>query len=144
MTHAERYSYLVDKQRGGKVDNSYRAAFYLLSCEEELFEKSKEFAVDGIDCSFIKKRLNHTQNHLYPLVDVAENLYRWESDCKMTPHMIAILSPTYLGFIITAIHIAGGKCTVKVADDELCLDFSSMKEEVATGYLDTQKDCMKD
>ncbi len=124
MEHPERYQYLVDHQIGGKVTNYYRAAFFLLSATEEMFEKSKEYATVGIEFTAIKAKLLYHDQMYSVLVDIAENLYTAHDQCKITPRHIALLPPPYFDWVIQAMHLAAGNCTLKVVEDEFSFDFT--------------------
>lgn len=122
MTHGKRYQFLVDSQEGRKIDNSYRAAFFILSAIPELFEITKKYVSYGIDFLPMKAKLKHDDYYYHRLMAVAKNLYDWREDCNMNPHLIAILPARYVELVINGMKIAGGHCEVKVEENNLILD----------------------
>ncbi len=122
MSHAERYQYLVDHQVGGKVTNYYRSAFYILSATKELFEKSKPYTTEGIDFSPIKNRVSYEKRELFPLVDIAENLFTGSEDCRITAFLLSQLPVSHLELVVTALHISGGNYEVETKGTKFILD----------------------
>lgn len=139
MTHGERYSYMEKQIKGSELTKDQVATLYLLSCEEELFEKSKTIVQKNIDFGYIKKRLTLNQKEFYLLVEVAENLSRWNFDCKMTPHMIAELNSKHFHHVMIAIHISADKCHINLKGGDMKLEFSSLEEKENMDYLNVDK-----
>ena len=121
MLQAERYLELTGLARGKMLDASYQAAFYLLSCQTELFELGKKYvSLNGIYFAGMKRAtgiqtLNDSNKQM---IDIAHNLFSWSSKCKASPFDISRLGYPYMELVCNAIFIAAGEYEVIIELDE--------------------------
>ena len=79
MKQAEMYTELCAlTQRAERLDASYRAAFYLLSTDEQLYKKAlKHVTYDGINFAGIKQACKGLDESQRNVVSIAHNLFSW-------------------------------------------------------------------
>lgn len=119
MTPAERYCKLIALTRRPVLDESYHAAFYLLSMDDTLFKRACPYiSNNGVDFAAMKRKcsdLEYTQKHL---LSIAHNLFSWSSKCTATPHNIACFGYPMLDYVCSAFYIANGTVRVQVQENE--------------------------
>ncbi len=134
MTQAERYKALCTLTRREQLDDSYHAAFYLLSTDGELFQKvCSHIDIDGVDFEAIKRRCRGMNERQRQMLDVAHNLFSWHSRCAATPFDLSRLGYPLLDHVCNALHIANGAVSVRIGANEdgiseLVLDDSRRRE----------------
>lgn len=144
MEQANRYLFLQQLRQGHEVDNSYRAAFYLLSSTSEAFEIAKDCVNhEGIDFTEMKRLAEYSSEMIEKVVDIAHNLFSWNSKCSVTPTDMANLEYPYLEKFCEALYIAGGQCKVLIPENEngnpeIKLDYTPYRNTVQTHkYFDS-------
>ena len=98
MTQANRYQELAAlTKRADNLDPAYHAAFYLLSYDPELYETARRFVnVDGIGFTGMKRATRDFDERTRFVVDIAHNLFSYNSACKATPFEISrLVIPTW-------------------------------------------------
>ena len=134
MIHAEMFAALCALTQREKLDGSYHAAFYLLSTDEELFEKARAHVdKDGIDFARIKSSCRGLDERQRQLLDVAHNLFSWSSRCLVTPYDLSRLGYPTLDYVCSALYIANGAISVQIRENdtgvlELALDRSRYEQ----------------
>lgn len=121
MSQAERYLELTGLARGKMLDASYQAAFYLLSCQMDLFEVGKKHvSINGIHFAGMKRTngIHTLDDRDKQIIDIAHNLFSWSSKCKASPFDISRLGYPYMEMVCNAIFIAAGECEVVIERDE--------------------------
>lgn len=114
MNQAERYLELVTQAEGKPIDASYQAAFYLLTCEEELFQVArKHVSSRGIAFDSIRQEVVE-QEDSHQLAEIACNLFRWGAECSVTPFAISRLGYPLMEQVCTAIFIASGGVQIEL------------------------------
>ena len=144
MEQANRYLFLQQLRQGHEVDTSYRAAFYLLSSTSEVFEIAKDCVNhEGIDFKGMKRLAEYSSEMLKKVVDIAHNLFSWNSKCSVTPTDMANLEYPYMEKFCEALYIAGEQCKVLTPQDEhgnpeIKLDYTPYRNTVQTHkYFDS-------
>lgn len=100
-------------------DPSYQAALYLLSTGAELTDAAaRHVGGDGIDFAGIRREARGFDERLRQLVDVAHNLFSWNSKCAVTPYDLSRLGYPLLDRVCEALYIAVGQVSVRVLDRE--------------------------
>ena len=101
MTQANRYKELAAlTKRADNLDPAYYAAFHLLSHDPELYETARRFVnVDGIGFTGIKRATRDFDERTRFVVDIAHNLFSYNSACKATPFEISRLGYPYLEMV---------------------------------------------
>ena len=114
MTQANRYKELAAlTKRADNLDPAYHAAFYLLSYDPELYETARRFVnVDGIGFTGIKRATCDFDERTRFVVDIAHNLFSYNSACKATPFEISRLGYPYLEMVCNSFYIATGEIQV--------------------------------
>jgi len=114
MTQANRYQELAAlTKRADNLDPAYHAAFYLLSYDPELYETARRFVnVDGIGFTGIKRATCDFDERTRFVVDIAHNLFSYNSACKATPFEISRLGYPYLEMVCNSFYIATGEVQV--------------------------------
>lgn len=114
MTQADRYRKLTAlTKRVDNLDPAYHAAFYLLSHDPELYETARRFVnVDGIGFTGIKRATRDFDERTRFVVDIAHNLFSYNSACKATPFEISRLGYPYLEMVCNSFYIATGEVQV--------------------------------
>lgn len=119
MTPAERYRILTALTKRPVLDESYYAAFYLISFDDDLFKKTCHYvSVDGVDFTAIKRVCNNLEHSQKQLLSIAHNLFSWSSKCAVTPHDLACLGYPMLDQVCSALYIANGTVRVQVEENE--------------------------
>jgi hypothetical protein len=121
MKQAERYAtlYSLHRPHGGPVDSSYQAAFYLLSCDEEIFKIARRHIdTDGISFDSIKRSCRDFGDRDRQLLSAAHNLFSWTSKTTATPFEISRLGYPYMERVCNAIFIASGEMEVRILQSE--------------------------
>lgn len=114
MTQANRYKELAAlTKRADNLDPAYHAAFYLLSNDPELYETARRFVnVDGIGFTGMKRATRDFDERTRFVVDIAHNLFSYNSACKATPFEISRLGYPYLEMVCNSFYIATGEVQV--------------------------------
>ena len=114
MTQANRYKELAAlTKRADNLDPAYHAAFYLLSHDPELYETARRFVnVDGISFTGMKRAARDFDERTRFVVDIAHNLFSYNSACKATPFEISRLGYPYTELVCNAFYIAAGEVQV--------------------------------
>lgn len=114
MTQADRYRKLTAlTKRADNLDPAYHAAFYLLSYDPELYETARRFVnVDGIGFTGLKRATREFDERTRHVVDIAHNLFSWNSTCKATPFEISRLGYPLMEQVCNALYIAAGEVHV--------------------------------
>ena len=113
MSHAQRYAELAALTGNRPLDCSYRAAFYLLSHDPEIYEMAKKcVTVEGIEFAKVKRLTKGFDETSRQIIDIAHNLFSWTSKCKVTPFDISRLGYPYMELACTACYIAAGQMAV--------------------------------
>jgi len=120
MTQADRYMKLAAlTKRTDTIDSSYHAAFYLLSHDPELFETASRYVtVDGISFTGMKRAVRDFDERTRFVVDIAHNLFSYNSACKATPFEISRLGYPYMELVCNAFYIAAGEVQVVLAQGQ--------------------------
>lgn len=115
MTQTERYQTLEAMLKREMLDSSYQAALYLLTSSADLYEAAKKrVSPIGIDFAGIKRDTRSFEEVDTQLIDLAHNLFSWNSKCKVTPFDISRLGYPGMGLACNAIFIASGEYAVQV------------------------------
>lgn len=119
MTPAERYSKLLTLTKRPVLDESYYAAFYLISMDDTLFKKTCPYvSIDGIDFTAIKRKCSNLEDAQKQLLSIAHNLFSWSSKYSVTPHNLACLGYPMLDYVCSSLYIANGTVRVQVVENE--------------------------
>ena len=129
MTQSENYLKMIELRQGNVVDSSYKAAFYLLCCDEDLsniaFHHIDKNGVEFLKMIEIGKSLSETQQMI---MSVAYNLFKWDTKCIATPFEISRLGYPYMEQVVNAIFIASEQYEVQIDKDTISLDKSKYEE----------------
>lgn len=108
MTHADRYAELAALTgRADNLESSYHAAFYLLSYDQDVYEVASRYIThDGIGFVALKRAAHGFDERTREVIDIAHNLFSWDSKCSVTPFDISRLGYPYLELACNAISIA--------------------------------------
>ena len=108
MTRAQRYLVMLEKYPDN-LDDSYYAAFYLISSDELLSERLCNcISPVGIDFPEMMNNCAGLDDTQQKILSIAHNLFAWESDCALTPHDLAHLGYPALDDVCGALHTASG------------------------------------
>lgn len=120
MSQATRYKHLTAlTDRENDLDSAYHAAFYLLSYDKELYDTAcKAVTRDGIDFAKIKLATRGFDERTRFVVDIAHNLFSYNSPCKATPFEISRLGYPLMEQVCNALYIAADQLKVIVHPDE--------------------------
>jgi hypothetical protein len=119
MSQAKRYGTLCALTERNQLDSAYHAAFYLLSYDKELYEIACKFiSHDGIAFSKLKRAVSGFDERSRFIVDIAHNLFSYNSPCKATPFEISRLGYPYMELVCNALYIAAGEVKVEIQSDE--------------------------
>lgn len=119
MSQATRYNELCALAGNRKLDSAYHAAFYLLSNDKELFESARKFVDhDGIDFSGMKRSTRGFDERTRFIVDIAHNLFSYNSKCAATPFEISRLGYPLMEQVCNALYIAADQVKVVVRQNE--------------------------
>lgn len=130
MSQAKRYHTLTALTGRNQLDSSYHAAFYLLSYDTELYEIAcRHVNCDGIDFASIKRATRGFDERSRQVIDIAHNLFSWNSKCDATPFDVSRLGYLYMELVCNAIYIAADEIKVVIESDQ------NHKEQMA---LDTE------
>jgi len=119
MSQAQNYIRLESMlQRSSQAeDPAYQAALYLLSTDTELTELAcKYIDGDGIRFTGIKRATTGYDEKTRQLIDVAHNLFSYNSPCKVTPFDLSRLGYPKLEQVCSALYIAYGQVAVQILD----------------------------
>lgn len=91
MTQAGRYAKLAALTgREDNFDSSYHAAFYLLSYDQNVYEIASRYVThDGIGFAGLKRAARGFDERTREVIDIAHNLFSWDSKCGVTPFDIS-------------------------------------------------------
>lgn len=119
MDQAQRYRELAARTEGKMLDPSYHAAFYLLSCEQGIFDVAKKHVNRmGIGFDGLKRSMRGYDETSQQVVEIAYNLFKWTGKCKVTPFDISRMGYPYMEQVCNAIWIASGEMKVQIRDKE--------------------------
>lgn len=133
MSQAKRYITLVALTKRDQLDSAYHAAFYLLSADPELYEVASRYvSVEGIHFAGIKRATRGFDERSRFIVDIAHNLFSYNSPCKVTPFEISRLGYPLMEQVCNALYIAADGFKVVIEQDqnqELCMTLDSRPYE---------------
>lgn len=141
MSQAKRYNTLCALTGRNQLDSAYHAAFYLLSCDKELYENACKFVGhDGIDFTGIKRSTRGFDERTRFVVDIAHNLFSYNSACKATPFEISRLGYPLMEQVCNALYIAADQVKVIIRPDEnqktvMELDTEPYQKTKCTHYM---------
>ena len=120
MTQAQNYLKMESLLSATQArDSSYQAALYLLSTDTELANAAARYTGgDGIDFSSLKKVARDVNERTYQLIDVAHNLFTWNSACTVTPFDLSRMGYPMLDQVCKALYISTGQVKVQIQDRE--------------------------
>ncbi|MEG1461066.1 MAG: hypothetical protein RSC51_06755 [Oscillospiraceae bacterium] len=120
MSQAKRYTHLAALTgRENHLDSAYHAAFYLLSYDPDVYEVACRFVTyDGIDFSGMKRSTRGFDERTRFVVDIAHNLFSYNSTCKATPFEISRLGYPLMEQVCNALYIAADQVRVVIHPDE--------------------------
>ena len=86
--------------------------------------------MDGISFTGLKRAARGFDERTRQVVDIAHNLFSWNSPCKVTPFDISRLGYPYMELVCNACYIAAGEFRVVIEPGkaEITLDDSHYKE----------------
>lgn len=117
MAQARNYLKLEVQLRRPELDSSYQAALYLLSTDTELTNAAVRYMDnDGIDFVGIKKATQGFDEHTQQLIDVAHNLFSWNSACAVMPFDLSRLGYPMMDQVCKALYISTGQVKVQIQD----------------------------
>lgn len=120
MNQAARYRKLLSLTQRNALDESYHAAFYLLSTDQTLFKKACPYvSVDGIDFPAMKRNCRDLDDTQKKLLSIAHNLFSWTSPCKVTPFEIPRLEYPLIDYFCSALYIANGMVQIQVQENDV-------------------------
>ena len=133
MSQADRFSKLAALTKGSLNNDScsYHAAFYLLSHDPEVCAAACRYiSVDGISFTGLKRAVRDFDERTRQVVDIAHNLFSWNSPCKVTPFDVSRLGYPYMELACNACYIAAGEYRVVIEPGkaEITLDDSHYRE----------------
>ena len=109
MNQAQRYATLERQRKGHGMDCSYRAAFLVLSSTASIYEVAKcHVSEDGINFRRMKQQSGQLDESARYAIDVAHNLFSYDSPCTATPYAISRLEAPYMNAVCNAIYVASG------------------------------------
>lgn len=117
MTQADRFRKLAALTKGSHNNDppSYHAAFYLLSHDPEVCAAACRYiTADGISFTGLKRAIRDFDDRTRQVVDIAHNLFSWNSPCKVTPFDISRLGYPYMELVCNAYYIAAGEFQVVI------------------------------
>lgn len=119
MSQAKRYVTLAALTKKDQLDSAYHAAFYLLSADPELYEIAcRHVSVEGINFSGIKRATRGFDERTRFVVDIAHNLFSYNSPCKATPFEISRLRYPLMEQVCNALYIAADEVKVVIQQDQ--------------------------
>lgn len=119
MSQATRYTTLCALRGRTNLDSAYQAAFYLMSCDQELYDCARKFVdPNGIDFAGMKRTTRGLDERTKFVVDIAHNLFSYDSPCKATPFEISRLGYPLMEQVCNALYIAADQVKVIVQFDE--------------------------
>lgn len=111
------------------TDPSYQAALYLLSTDTELTSAAaKCINSDGIDFTGIKRSTQGFDERTQQLIDVAHNLFSWNSACTVTPYDLSRLCYPMLDQVSKALYIAAGQLDVQIQGRDTALPHMELND----------------
>ena len=133
MTQADRFLKLATLTKGSHNNDtcSYHAAFYLLSHDPELCAAACRYiSVDGISFTELKRAVRDFDERTRQVVDIAHNLFSWNSPCKVTPFDVSRLGYPYMELAYNACYITAGEYRVVIEPGkaEITLDDRHYRE----------------
>lgn len=134
MEQAKNYSQMQKLLRPEQVKRSeYQAALYLISTDSELTNVAKRYiSAEGIDFSALKKAVKEFGEPIRQTVDVAHNLFSYNSKCAVSPFDLSRMGYPMMDHICNALFIAGDQYRVEIMQDKsgnLILDLDSSRYE---------------
>lgn len=129
-SHAQRYVSLISLTRDKQANVDYQSAIYLLSLNSQIFETVCRYVDhNGIDFARIKRSTMDLDESEKLVIDIAHNLFSYNSNCKATPFEISRLCYPLIEEVYNALKIAGGNIDIVIKKSlnneyELVLDDS--------------------
>lgn len=134
MTHVERYQHLVflSNQQQPK-DIQYKAAFFVLSSNEELFTLAcNEVDHCGIHFNSLKQKSSFLGESDQKLIELAHNIFSANSSCSQNPFWtLSQLEPPQFLCAIQALGIAGEKLNLTIEQGEFVIDDTPLQNQLA-------------
>jgi len=137
MTQAQNYLKLESQLHATQAsDSSYQAAIYLLSTDTELTDVAVKYVdSDGIGFARIKRSTQGFDDRTQQLIDVAHNLFSWNSACTVTPFDLSRLGYPMLDQVCKALYLSTGQVKVQIQERDtpqprLELDDSSYQQSI--------------
>jgi len=119
LLQAKRYHTLTALTGRNQLDSSYHVAFYLLSYDTELYEIACQYVnCDGIDFSGIKRATRGFDERSRQVIDIAHNLFSWNSKYNVTPFDVSRLGYPYMELVCNALYIAADEIRVVIEPDQ--------------------------
>lgn len=119
MTQAKQYHTLTALTGRNQLDSSYHAAFYLLSYDTALYEIACRYVNrDGIDFAGIKRATRGFDERSRQVIDIAYNLFSWNSKCNANPFDVSRLGYPYMELVCNALYIAADEIKVVIEPDQ--------------------------
>lgn len=151
MSHMKRYNTLCGMTGRNNLDSAYHAAFYLLAYDKEVFEAaSKCVSIDGIEFSKLKRTTRGFDERTRFVIDIAHNLFSYNSPCKATPFEISRLGYPLMEHVCNALYIAADQVRVEIRQNEkgqgeMVLDATPYeKTKRAAAYMEQLQASMMD
>jgi hypothetical protein len=111
------------------TDPSYQAALYLLSTDTELTSAAAKYIdSDGIDFTEIKQVTRGFDERTRQLIDVAHNLFSWNSACTVTPYDLSRLCYPMLDQVSKALFISAGQLDVQIQGRDTALPHMELND----------------
>lgn len=134
MEQAKNYLQMQKLLRPEQVKHSeYQAALYLLSTDSELTDVAKRYiSTEGINFSALKKATKGFDEPIRQAVDVAHNLFSYNSNCSVSPFDLSRMGYPMMDHVCNALFIAGDQYRVEVTQDKSgnwTLDLDSSRYE---------------
>lgn len=118
MSQATRYSSLCQLANKGHLDNDHKAAFFLLSCDKEVHAVASRFVSSvGVDFDGLKHCTSGFDERIRLVIDIAHNLFSYNSPCAATPFEISRLGYPLMGQVCNALRIAADEVNLEIKQD---------------------------
>lgn len=115
MIIAERYFQLCAQRGKHDPDRYFQAAFYLLSSNQPVYDRAKRFVDrEGINFAAIKNNMKGMTANEKQIIRIAENLFKGDGPCMVTPADLAQLGHPLLDNVVNAIYVTAGQAAVQI------------------------------
>ena len=119
MSQEKRYMELAALAGRRKLDSSYYVAFYLLSGNSGITRAAvSHVSMNGIDFAAIKHAVRDFDEVDRQIVDVAHNLFSWNSKCKVNPFDMSRMGYPYMEQVCNALYIVADEFVVVIVKNE--------------------------